>query len=59
MPMVATGLALLILAAVVLIDSRIERSESVIREHFLRVESRLTGLDEALARPRGTHNAEG
>jgi hypothetical protein len=59
MPMVTTGLALLILAAVLLIDSRIERSESVIREHFLRVESRLTVLDEAIARSRGTRNAEG
>ncbi|MEJ7637774.1 MAG: hypothetical protein WKF75_07230 [Singulisphaera sp.] len=59
MPMVATGLALLVLAAVLLIDARIERSESIIREQLLRVESRLTGLAEAIAQPRGSRNAEG
>ena len=50
MPMVATGLAMLILAAVVLIDARIERSESLIREQILRVESRLTALTLSIER---------
>ncbi len=59
MPMVTTGLAMLILAAVLLIDARIERSESVIREQLLRVESRLSGLAEAIARPRDSRNVEG
>ncbi len=58
-PMVTTGLALLILAAVLLIDARIERSESVIREQLLRVESRLTGLAEAIAQSRGSRGVEG
>ena len=44
MPMVATGLAMLMLAAVVLIDARIERAESMIREQILRVEARLAGM---------------
>ncbi len=59
MPMVLTALALLILAAVLLIDARIERAESTIREQILRVESRLTGLAEASSQPRGGRNAEG
>lgn len=58
MPMVLTALALLILAAVLLIDARIERSESAIREQILRVESRLTELAEAIAQPRGSRSAE-
>ena len=52
MPLVATGLAMLILAAVLLIDVRIERSESVIREQVLRVERRIVGLAEAIERSR-------
>ena len=59
MPMVTTGLALLILAAILLIDARIERSESMILEQLLRVESRLTVLAEAIAQPRGSRNVEG
>ncbi len=51
MPMVASGLALLILAAVVLIDARIERSESLIREQILRVESRLSAQAVPVERP--------
>ena len=53
MPLVATALALLILAAVLLIDVRIERSESMVREQILRVERRLVGLAEAVERARG------
>jgi hypothetical protein len=59
MPMVATGLALLILAAVLLIDARIERSESLIREQVLRVEHRLTALAEAIERLHGGRDVEG
>jgi hypothetical protein len=58
MPMVATGLALLILAAVHLIDARIERSESLLREQILRVESRLTELVGSVERPRGRRDDE-
>jgi hypothetical protein len=58
MPMVASGLAMLILAAVLLIDARIERSESLIREQILRVESRLTVLTEFVERPRGGRDDE-
>ncbi|WP_406699842.1 hypothetical protein V5E97_13435 [Singulisphaera sp. Ch08] len=53
-PMLATGLALLILAAVLLTDVRIERAELTIREQILRVESRLVELVEASGRPLGT-----
>ena len=59
MPMVLTALGLLILAAVLLIDARIERAESAIREQILRVESRLTELAETIAQPRGSRNPEG
>jgi hypothetical protein len=51
MPMLATGLALLILAAVLLIDVRIERSESTIREQILRLEYRLIDLAELIKPP--------
>lgn len=47
MPLVAAGMAMLILAAVLLIDGRIERSELAIREHLLRIESRLARLSGA------------
>ncbi len=46
-PMLATGLALLILAAVIVIDVRIERAELTIREQILRVETRLVEMHEA------------
>lgn len=59
MPVVATGLAMLILAAVRWIDARIERSESLIREQILRVESRLTGLAGSIERSRGGRGDEG
>jgi len=52
-PMLATGLALLILAAVVLADVRIERSELAIREQILRLEGRLMEMVEAARRPDG------
>lgn len=47
LPMLTTGLALLILAAVLWADVRIERAELTIREQVLRVESRLVELVEA------------
>ncbi|SIN81131.1 hypothetical protein SAMN05444166_1019 [Singulisphaera sp. GP187] len=53
MPILATGLALLILAAVLLTDVRIERAELTIREQILRVESRLIERIEASQRPAG------
>lgn len=54
LPMLTTGLALLILAAVLLTDARIERAELTIREQILRVESRLVKLvEEASGKPRG------
>lgn len=49
-PMVATGLAMLILATVVLLDARIERCESRIREQILRVESRLAAMSGPVVR---------
>ena len=53
LPMLATGLALLILAAVLLTDVRIERAELTIREQILRVESRLVELVEASGKKSG------
>jgi hypothetical protein len=51
LPILATGLALLILAAVLLTDVRIERSELTIREQILRLECRLIDLAEVLKQP--------
>lgn len=48
MPLVATGMALLILAGVLLIDGRIEQSELAIREHLLRIEIRLDALTKGI-----------
>ncbi len=59
MPMVATGLALLILAAVLILEARVERSELMIREQLLRVERRLSELAEAIGPPRGGRDIEG
>ncbi len=59
MPMVTTGLALLSLAATLLVDARIERTKSLIREQLLRFEGRLTGLPEAVPQPHGGRKAEG
>ncbi|WP_422931841.1 hypothetical protein [Singulisphaera sp. PoT] len=52
LPMLMTGLAMLICAAVVVIDARIERAESLIREQVLRVEARLAALGPSQATPR-------
>ena len=57
--MVTTGLALLSLAATLLVDARIERTKSLIREQLLRFEGRLTGLPEAVPQPHGGRKAEG
>ncbi len=48
MPMIATGAAMLTIAAVFLINDRVERSESLLREHLLRVEARLMEIGETL-----------
>ncbi|WZP00514.1 hypothetical protein EP7_002159 [Isosphaeraceae bacterium EP7] len=49
MPMLTTALAMLILATVMLIDSRIGRAESALREQILRLEVRLVDLSDRLA----------
>lgn len=59
MPMLTTGLALLVLAAVLLIDVRIERSELSIREQLLRLECRVVDLSEFLKRPGGDRVDQG
>lgn len=51
-PMLATGLALLTLGAVVLIGARIEQAELSIREQVLRLECRIAALSDALSVPR-------
>ncbi len=58
-PMAITGLALLILAAVIVVDARIERSESLIREQILRVESRLIELARSVEPARGDGGGKG
>jgi len=50
MPLVATGLALLILGAVLLITARIEQVEQTIREQILRLECRTAGFADAVGR---------
>lgn len=50
MPLVATGLALLTLGAVIMIGTRIEQAEQSIREQTLRLECRIAGLTEAVRR---------
>ena len=50
MPLVATGLALLTLGAVILIGARIEQAEQTIREQIIRLECRIEGLVEVARR---------
>jgi hypothetical protein len=58
LPMLAAGLATLILAAVLLIDSRIDRSESSLREQILRLEVRLVDLAESVAVAQGPKQSQ-
>ncbi len=52
MPLVATGLALLILASVLLTNARIDQAELAIREQILRLECRLLDRTKANSGPR-------
>ncbi|MDR3617884.1 MAG: hypothetical protein P4L85_00930 [Paludisphaera borealis] len=58
MPLVATGLALLILGAVLLIGARIEQAEQTIREQILRLECRIAGFAEAVSRAREARSGQ-
>jgi hypothetical protein len=52
-PVIATGLALMILASVLLINARTEIAELAIREQILRLECRIAGLAESAGRAPG------
>jgi len=58
-PMVATGLALTVLASVLLINARIENAETSIREQILRLECRIAGLADRSSEVRGDQGVVG
>lgn len=55
MPLIATGLALLSLGAVLLLSARIEQAELSIREQILRLECHMAGFAEAVGHIRRKH----